>query len=115
MGIAGNIFRGAKKGISAAKFAGKIGGGTTSRFAKGLFSFASPSSYAKDVRKLTSGVRQIKNLSSKHTSTAIRKSAAASASLLGKGSGIVMAGRVLTGRNPVKNKKGRFDVPFMPI
>ena len=98
-------------GVNTAKSVG----GIANSFRKGLFSFANPKSYSRDVNNLMSGIRQSRNLPTRYNAQALRKTAAASAVMLGKGSGIVMTGRLLSGRNPLKNKKGRFDVPFMPF
>ena len=95
---------------------GLKGLGVGKSFGKGLFTFANPKSYARDVSRLTQGVKRFSSVySSTAKSAALRQTAKASAVMLGKGSGIVMTARMLQGRNPVKNSKGRVDVPFLPF
>ena len=106
----GSIFKGFKTVGKVAKVAALDFTGI-----RGMGTFWMPKSYVDQVSMIKKSAGNILRSTSSSKRGDVLKIAKASANLLGKGSGIVMSTRLLRGRNPVKDKSGRVNVPFIPF
>ena len=82
-------------------------------FVKGMLSPLAIKSTAKHAGVLAGGMKGLANKGL--TADTLLKMGKSSAVLMGRASGITMGARMVTGRNPVKDRSGRTNIPFLPF
>ena len=89
-------------------------GGMAGNVLRGMGTFYKPKSYVRQMSLFAQGGKAM--LGGDFNGRTLLQMGKASANLLGKGSGLVMGARLLSGRNPVRDERtGRRNVPFIPF